>query len=191
MIANQFTGGVYRLQSGEKSILVDSDNNRLKADVYLHTTAGEDVLKSAEEGVANEIGFPGEYEIQGIEIMGVGVPEESDAKTLKTCYLITWEEMKFVFLGGIHNHPAPNVLEELDEPDVLFMNLGAKGFDAEAAAKIIKEMAPKLVFVGEGKPAAELAKLLGEKPDAEDKFVFKAKDLAVGKSRVVVLKENA
>src|ERR1700734_3126105 len=97
MVVTYFGNGSFRLQSGETSILLDPENNRLKADVILRTLVptGSDSEKTEE---SDAISFPGEYEIKGIEIIGFPIASESTEKFLKTAYAVIWEEMKFVFL---------------------------------------------------------------------------------------------
>ena len=49
MVINYFGNGCFRLQSGETSVLVNPDNNRLKADVTLKTlVAAERTRRRAE-----------------------------------------------------------------------------------------------------------------------------------------------
>src|SRR3989344_9257435 len=71
MIITYFGGGSFRVQSGETSLLVDSENNRLKADMSLRTTAPVDARISDE---ASNISLPGEYEVKGIEVKGIAIP---------------------------------------------------------------------------------------------------------------------
>ena len=48
MVINYFGNGCFRLQSGETSVLVNPENNRLKADVTLKTLTATEVDASAE-----------------------------------------------------------------------------------------------------------------------------------------------
>src|SRR5581483_7308820 len=101
MVINYFGNGCFRLQSGETSILLDPENNRLKADVVLKTlTATENPIPEELAGSV-VISFPGEYEAKEIEIIGFGIPAESGEKFLKTAYSILWEGMKIVALGHL------------------------------------------------------------------------------------------
>src|ERR1700722_12940684 len=102
MVINFFGNGCFRLQSGETSILLNPENNRLKADVILKTIAPTETELLTEVEESPTISFPGEYEVKGIEIVGFPIGNESTEKFLKTAYSIIWEEMKFVFLG----HPS-------------------------------------------------------------------------------------
>src|SRR3989344_8563487 len=103
MVINYFGDGCFRLQSGETSLLVDPNNNRLKADVVLKTLALPDNTSIE----INEVSFPGEYEFKDIHIQGWPVEKESTAKFLKTVYLVKWENFNFVFLGHISEGLEP------------------------------------------------------------------------------------
>lgn len=187
MVINYFGGGTYRLQSGEISLLVDPENNRLKADVVLKTLSPSDFDASGDIE-QSEISFPGEYEAKGIEISGIGVPEESNEKFLKTVYAVEWEEMKFVFLGSLSKTLPVDVVEKFEEPDVLFLPVGGGQFLLpEVAAKLSKQLEPNLIFPSFYKTPADFLKSMGQKVSAEEKFVFKKKDLAGEKNKVIIL----
>ncbi len=186
MVVNYFGGGSFKLQSGETSLLVDPESNRFKADVVLKTLAPADF--SAEAAAQNEISFPGEYEIKGVEVLGLSIPEESGEKFVKIAYLVKWEDMNFVFLGHISKTLQPSLIEKLNEPDVVFLPVGGGHFLApEVAAKLVKQLKPAIAIPTFYKSAADFLKATGQKVSAEEKFVFKKKDLAEGKNRVVVL----
>lgn len=187
MVINYFGGGAFKLQSGETSLLVDPESNRLKADVVLKTLAPAQFL--ADEATAqNEISFPGEYEIKGIEVLGLPVPEESSEKFVKTAYLVKWEEMKFAILGHISKPLSPGLLEKLDDPDIVLLPVGGGHFlEPEVAAKLVKQLEPAVAIPAFYKSPADFLKAMGQKVGAEEKFVFKKKDLAEEKNRIVVL----
>ncbi len=184
MIVNYFGEGSFRLQSGETVLLVNPANNRQKGDVTLRTlTLTNDAPLS---GI--EIAFPGEYEIKGIEIKGLLIEKESSEKFLKTAYAVTWEDMKFVFLGHLSKFPDPELIEAIEEPDVLFIPTGDAHFiGASEAAKLIKQLEPAIVVPAFYKNSAEFLKAMGQKGETEEKLVFKKKDLEGRKGRVVVL----
>lgn len=191
MVITYFGGGSYRLQSGETSLLVDPDNNRLKADVILKTLSSTEFDTSGDL-VQTEISFPGEYEVKSIEISGIGLAEESGEKFLKTAYIVEWEEMKLVFLGHISKMPSADIIEEMEEPEVLFVPVGGGHFLApEAAAKLAKQLEPAIILPTFYKTPSEFLKALGQKAEVEEKFVFKKKDLANEKNKVVVLESKA
>jgi len=188
MVITYFGGGSFRIQSGETSLLIDSENNRLKADLLLKSSAASD---SPISGGNTEISFAGEYEAKGIEIKGISVPEESTDKTVKTVYLVTWEEIKIAFLGDISKQPSAEIIEKLNEPDILFIPAGGGAFlEPEIAAKVAKILEPALVIPSFYKSPAEFLKAMGQKTEPQEKIVLKKKDLAGEKNKVAVLKSN-
>lgn len=188
MVLNYFGNGCFRLQSGDTSVLVDSDNNRLKADVVLKTLTATDGVTLAETAVGGVISFAGEYEIKGIEVLGFSVSGESTEKFIKTAYAVLWEEMKFVFLGHLSKPLDAAMMEEFSDPDVLFLPVGGGHFlEPEVAAKIAKQLEARVIVPSFYKSPDEFLKALGKKAEKMEKFVFKQKDIATDKGRPVVL----
>ena len=122
MVINYFGNGCFRLQSGDTSVLVNPENNRLKADVTLKTLTATEADAAVEPTDEIVFSFPGEYEEKEIEILGFPVAEESTDKFLKTTYAIFWEGMKFVFLGHLSKPMDATLMEEFSEPDVFTPN---------------------------------------------------------------------
>ncbi len=192
MVINYFGNGCFRLQSGDTSVLVNPENNRLKADVTLKTlTATVPDAAAAGDGEKGDevvISFAGEYEEKEIEILGFSVPEESTDKFLKTAYAVLWEGMKFVFLGHLSKPIDAALMEEFSEPDVLFLPVGGGHFlEPEVAAKIAKQLEARVVIPSFYKTPAEFLKASGKKGEEMEKFVFKQKDIAGDRGRVVIL----
>ena len=99
--------------------------------------------------------------------------------------------MKFAFLGHISKAPSADLIEKLEEPDVLFVPVGGGHFLApEAAAKVAKQLEPSIIFPTFVKSPAEFLKAMGQKSQAEEKFVFKKKDLVNEKNKVIVLESK-
>lgn len=188
MVINYFGNGSFKLQSGEMSLLLDPENNRFKADVVLRTLSPADA-KTDNSSPQKEISFPGEYEIKEVEILGVPVAEESSEKFLKTIYFVKWEGIKIAFFGHISKMPAPHLIDRIDEPDIVFLPVGGGHFlEAEFAAKLVKTLEPSFAIPTFYKNPSDFLKAMGQKTEAEEKLVFKKKDLLGGKTKVVVLK---
>mgnify|MGYP001614731931 FL=1 len=184
MVISYFGEGCFRLQSGDTSLLVDPVSNRLKADVTLKTLVPANVEGPAE----GEIVFPGEYEIKGMEIQGWPAALESTAKFVKTVYLVRWEEMSFVFLGHLSKALEPDAMESIGDPDVLFLPFDGEHFlSLEAASKIAKQLNPHFIIPSFSKKPAELLKSFGQKAEAQEKLVFKRKDLSGTRGKIVLL----
>jgi L-ascorbate metabolism protein UlaG (beta-lactamase superfamily) len=193
MVITYFGNGCFRLQSGEKSLLVNPENNRLKADITLKTltpiVAGEAAAGGDEGGLS--ISFPGEYEEKDIEVVGYGITGESTEKFVKTAYAVNWEGMKLAFLGHLSTPLDATLMEELAESDILFIPVGGGHFlEPEVAAKTAKQLEAKIIIPSFYKEAAPFLKALGTKGETMDKFVFKQKDIDADKGRVIVLSAN-
>ena len=184
MVIHYFGDGCFRLQNGDVSLLVNPASNRLKADVTLKTLTMTNVATP----LPDEISFPGEYEVKDIEIQGWPVTNESTDKFLKTVFLVTWDEMRFLFLGHLSKPLEAELVEEVGEPDVLFVPTGDPHFLPPAdAAKLVKQLEPSLVIPAFAKNANELVKAMGQKAEESSKLVFKKKDLAAKKRALVIL----
>jgi L-ascorbate metabolism protein UlaG (beta-lactamase superfamily) len=201
MVINYFGNGCFRLQSGDTSVLVNPENNRLKADVTLKTLTATSPDAAASNGAGTAdgdgkagdvvISFAGEYEEKEIEIVGFPIQEESTEKFLKTAYAAQWEGMKFVFLGHLSKPMDATLMEEFADPDVLFLPVGGGHFlEPEVAAKIAKQLEARIVIPSFYKDPAEFVKAFGKKAEDMDKFVFKQKDILADKGRVVILKAS-
>ncbi len=193
MVITYFGNGCFRLQSGETSVLINPENNRLKADVTLKTLIGtastEDAAVVGDDISGLAISFPGEYEEKDIGIMGYPVAGESTDKFIKTAYSVLWEGMKFVFLGHLSTPLDATLMEELADPDVLFLPVGGGHFlEPDVAAKIAKQLEARIVIPSFFKDATPFLKALGTKGEEMDKLVFKQKDIIENKGRAIVLR---
>ena len=192
VIINYFGGGCFRLQSGETSLLLDPENNRLKADLTLRTLTATDNVPNKSASGGEEFSFPGEYEVKGIEILGFSIQKESTEKFLKTAYVVIWEEIVFAFLGHISKLPDPELLDKLGEPDVLILPVGGGHFLADdAAAKLARQLEPSFVIPSFSKNPSSFLKAIGSKAERQEKLVFKKKDLGVGKMQVIALEAKS
>jgi len=190
MVLTRLGDGCFRLQSGETSILLNPDNNRFKGDIVLRTIVSAST-PLAEGQEVTLISFPGEYEIKGIEIVGFQIPAESTEKFVKTAYVVTWEEMKFVLLGHLSQPIDASLMEEFAEPDVLILPAAGGHFlEPNVAAKIAKQLEATVVIPSFVKDPADFLKALGKKAEVMDKFVFKKKDLMGEKQRPVILADS-
>lgn len=189
MIINYFGQNCFRLQSGEKSVLFDPINNRLKADIILRTIAPTNLVLPLPP---NEIAFAGEYEIFGIDIFGFQVDNESTNKFIKTIFEIFWDDLKIVNLGPIADIPQGEFLDDISGPDILFLPIGEKQLlKPEIAAKIVKTLEPKIIIPSfvDGN-TKEFLKILGQKVESQEKFVFKKKDIENKVKEVVLLRAD-
>jgi L-ascorbate metabolism protein UlaG (beta-lactamase superfamily) len=185
VISYQGEGG-FRFQNGNVSLLVDPPSNRLKADVVLRTTGSVDEMVTT----PGEIGLPGEYEVNGIEVSGLTIKGASKKDVLAIAYSVYWEGIHFGILGEIKEAPEAEVLDLINGSDVLIVPIGKKELSAEQAAKLIKQIEPSIAIPRQTDNAQELLKILEQKAEMQDKFVFKKKDIEGERGRVVILKSG-
>ncbi len=190
MVINYLGNGSFKLQSGEMSLLVNPENARFKADLILRTLASAELLGAQKDPAEqNDISFSGEYEVKGIEVLGIPVLEESTEKFIKTVYLVNWEEIKIALLGHVSRPLSAEIIDKLDEPDVLILPVGGGHFlEAAVAAKIAKQLEPSFIIPTFYKNPAEFLKAMGQKGEEVEKLVFKKKDLEETKDKVVMLR---
>lgn len=208
MVISFYGEGCFKIQSGEMVLLVDPINSqsgltqpRFKFDVSLKTLSLlENNETTKKDGEGFQIIGPGEYNIKEIDILGIGLANESTDKFIKSVFIAEMEGIKMCFLGHISEMPEADVMEQLEEIDILFIPVGGKPFiSQELAVKLIKQIEPKIVapsfykISGLKRPAGDLKIFLEEggykKTEQQDKLTIKKKDLAeIKKTEIVCLK---
>ncbi|MBI3495395.1 MBL fold metallo-hydrolase [Candidatus Berkelbacteria bacterium] len=84
---------------------------------------------------STQLAGPGEYEVGDCKVTGFP----------PSIYRIEAEELTIVYLDGIKEKPSDAMIEELSEPDALFIPVGG-GIGSEDAEKLIKLIDPKVVI---------------------------------------------
>ncbi|MDP2696161.1 MAG: MBL fold metallo-hydrolase [bacterium] len=195
MVITWYGEGCFKIQSSDTSILVDPLESssglmppRFKADLTLVTQSS---FANGDFPSMDIVG-PGEYEVKNIEVSGVML--EAD----KTAYILKAEDMRLGFLGHVANKALPPVAaEKIAGVDILFIPGGGSPYiDQETAAKLIKQIDPRIVVAsffkipGLKRKSNEVKDFLNEmdqKAEPQDRLTIKKKDLPV-KRQVVVLK---
>lgn len=205
MVINWYGEGCFKIQTGGLTLLTDPFESSIgltpprgKNDIVLKTLTPWPIKEGEADGQVVLGG--GEYEIQGINVRGFPVAKESSEKFFKTVYKVVAEEIRLGFLGHLSDELHPEAMQNLkDEVDILFVPAGGKPFiQQEAAAKIIKQLSPKIVVASFFKTPGlkrtssdwkSLADEMGQKPEAMEKLSVRKKEIAEQKgSKLVVLK---
>lgn len=218
MVITYYGLSCFKIQSGDTVLAVDPFSKesgltppRFEAHAVLSTHNHENhnnieaLSSKVEDEGAFKITGPGEYEFKGITVRGI--PSFHDAKNGKskgknTIYVIEWEGMKLVHLGDYGEKDLrSDVQEALGTPDIMFIPVGGAGgdtIDAEAAAKLLNQVEPRIIIPMHYKISGLKEKLdgvdifmkeMGEKAEPEDKFSIKKKDLPTAEqSKIVILK---
>lgn len=184
----------FLLESGGVRILIEPPQKesginppRLKSDILIQSNP-------AREGEAFVVNSPGEYEVKGINIMGI-----NDEKN--TIYNIEMDGIKITHLGFLNKILDEEKISLLDDPDVVLVPVGGlKGelLDAEEAMKIINNLEPSIVIPmlysikGLNIKRAPLSAFLKEseaKDSPQPKLTIKKKDLTEEETKIVILEK--
>lgn len=86
--------------------------------------------------------------------------------------------------------PPAEILENFNDPNIVFVPFGGNYLNQEDASKLVKQLEPAVVIPTFSVDEKLVSKAFGQNAVMQDKFVFKKKDLELGKMQVVLLKEN-
>ncbi|OGY60393.1 MAG: hypothetical protein A3B23_01795 [Candidatus Colwellbacteria bacterium RIFCSPLOWO2_01_FULL_48_10] len=171
-----------KCQVGDLSLLVDPDKVG-SADAVLYTAA-----KVPFETVPQNVVIgPGEYEISGIRVIGAGLERESDAKRIRTAYTAIVDGIRLCFLGLLGAEVSDDALDKLGETDILIVG-AASGMDVKKVVQLARQMEPKIIIPLSNHK--EFASELGQKPEKEEKWVGKLKDIETFNSKLIWLTEK-
>jgi L-ascorbate metabolism protein UlaG (beta-lactamase superfamily) len=184
MVITYHGEGCFKIQSGTLSVVVDPTSERLKPDVLIKTAVAYPAL----EPEGNTVIGPGEYELSGVAIRGVGLLQESNATLIKTVYRVELEDIALGFLGEMFQMPTPELLESLGDIDILFLPVGGKPYlDAEEAAKVVKQIEPTIAIPAYYKSPKAFLEEMGQSATPQDKLTLKKKDIIEAGNTVKVV----
>lgn len=93
---------------------------------------------------------PGEYEIAGAIIHGIGARAHMDeeGRTSAVIYTIEGDDVKVAIIGHIYPELSEEQLEQIGLIDVAIVPVGGNGYtlDGVGALKVIKQLEPKLII---------------------------------------------
>ncbi len=105
------------------------------------------------EGIGGEprpITGPGEYEISGVLVIGMPTfhdGEEGKGRGKNTIYLMTVDGVTIGHLGDLGHVLTAAQVEEIGNVDVLLLPVGGVStIDAATAAKVVRQLEPKVVI---------------------------------------------
>lgn len=191
----------FLLEAGGIRILIEPPSKesglavpRLKSDILISTKPLDN------ESEAFMINSPGEYEVKGVNILGIGDPSTSSGQ-VNVIYGIEIDEIKIAHLGFLNKEPDNEKLELLGEPDIIFVPVGGlknELLDAEAAMKLINKIEPKIaipmLYDTKGlkikrAPIADFIKESEAKESPVPKLNIKKKDLSEEETKIVILEK--
>ena len=93
---------------------------------------------------------PGEYEIGGVLIIGIGTfhdKEKGGSRGKNTVYLLGIDEVTICHLGDLGHMLTDEQVEEIDDVDILLLPVGGVStINAAAAAAVVRQIEPKIVI---------------------------------------------
>lgn len=189
MVITYHNDTCFRVASGKVSLIVDPPNDKFKSDLTLFTRS--EILASKDNKNGNIVIYGGgEYEVQ--EIMVQGIQANYDVKIGAACtmYSVLLENITMLFMGGITEMPPIELLEKIGDVDILFIPVGRGYLDPKNAAKLVKQIQPRITVPYPAKQAAAFLEEVGKKGEIADKLVLKKKDIIeMGeKTKIVCIK---
>jgi L-ascorbate metabolism protein UlaG (beta-lactamase superfamily) len=147
-----------RVRTKQATVLMDPyersaglDMGRPTADIV--TISHDHPMHGHVPGVKGDplvINGPGEYEVQGVQILGVATslrPAEEGAKPERNIvYLIEAEGLHVVQLGGIGVQPTAEDAEPLSNVDILILPIGEGTLEPEQAARTVRMLEPAIAI---------------------------------------------
>jgi len=134
----------------EGSLRVSGERERVSADIV--TVSHDGLGYNAVEAVGGELRAvtgPGEYEIKGVLITGVGTfrdAEHGKARGRNTVYLIELDDLRVCHLGHLGHVLETEQVDEIGTVDVLFVPAGGQDTISSAqVSEVISQLEPSVV----------------------------------------------
>ncbi len=149
----QFYGANCVVISGKQIRLIVDDNlaglgaksMSREGDIALFTHAASKPNSQAKIAIDE----PGEYEVSGVSVYGIGARAHMDEEGQKTAtmYKLIIDDTSILITGHIYPELSDDQLEAIGMVDVMFVPVGGNGYtlDGIGALKLIKKVEPKLV----------------------------------------------
>ncbi len=188
MVITRQGDGYFKLQSGERAVLIDPDNQRSYKGSLLIVATMRPPQTGPEDGGPFFVDGQGEYDVSEIRIEGRTAEHEGE-EVEKTAYRIVFDDITIGILGPVKKEPDPKVVEILQDCDILVLPGGEKPYlNASAIAKVVRQTEPGIVIPSFVKDPKELLKELGqENSKPEEKLTLKKKDISPKAMTVVWL----
>ncbi len=212
MVITWYGQSCFKIQSGDTVLITDPFDKAVgltppRGQVNVVTISHGHYDHNNIESLASANPFivegPGEYEVKGINILGVQSfhdSKEGKERGNNTVYIIEMEGIKICHLGDIGQLKLTNEqLEAIDGIDILMVPVGGiYTVNGEEAPDIINQIEPKIVIPMHYKIAGLAIKLDGveeflkemgvAKKEAVEKLTIKKKELPEEDTEVVVMR---
>ena len=190
----------FLIESGGTRILIEPPQKesginppRLKSDILIYSKSrGNAAAFNESAGETFIIDTAGEYEIKGINILGIN----SDDNIL---YSIKIDDIKIAHLGFLNKELDNDQLTLLDDPDIILIPVGGSEIlDAEKAMGVISQVEPRVaipMLYGikylkiKRAPLKDFLKESEAKDAPQPKLTIKKKDLTEEETKIVILEK--
>ncbi|KKS43841.1 hypothetical protein A2127_00385 [Candidatus Jorgensenbacteria bacterium GWC1_48_12] len=190
----------FLIESGGTRILIEPPQKesginppRLKSDILIYSKSrGNAAAFNESAGETFIIDTAGEYEIKGINILGIN----SDDNIL---YSIKIDDIKIAHLGFLNKELDNDQLTLLDDPDIILIPVGGSEIlDAEKAMGVISQVEPRVAIpmlygIKDLKikraPLKDFLKESEAKDAPQPKLTIKKKDLTEEETKIVILEK--
>ncbi len=191
----------FLLESGGVRILIEPpqkesgiNSPRLKSDILIYSKSrnSEGSPFNGPETGTFVIDSPGEYEIKGINVLGIANEEN-------TLYSIEIEGIKIAHLGFLGKDLDDGKMALINDPNIVLVPVGnGPVLDAEKAMKLINKIEPSVAIPmlydvkGLKIKRAPLSVFLKEseaKESSQPKLTIKKKDLIEEETKIVILEK--
>lgn len=198
----------FRLRGRDVTLITDpfvpaEGSLRVTADIVTvsHDQEGHNGA-AAVDGTPRVVRGPGEYEIKGVLITGVGTFHDAEGGKLRgrnTVYMIDMDDLRICHLGDLGHLLSADRVEEIGTIDVLFVPAGGPHVISPAqAAEVISQLEPTLVVPMDwtdesGQPTGALEKFcheMGLKEVEQQPRLTVSKGSLPGETQVVVLESR-
>ncbi|PID51730.1 MAG: hypothetical protein CR954_00300 [Candidatus Moraniibacteriota bacterium] len=135
---------------------------------------------------------PGEYAVQGINIVGRDVSADiygGEKRGNTIVFVLDIEDMKVVYLAGIGVEPHADIIDLIGNPDIVFLPVGdSDGIDGKTAETLARKIEAKIIIpiqyktkkctVKTLKDTGDFCSQIGNCPKkSEEKFIVKKADI--------------
>jgi L-ascorbate metabolism protein UlaG (beta-lactamase superfamily) len=149
-----FGGNCIKVTTRKFSVVIDDNLSQLGLktitkpnDISLRTNPS---LIPEHKGAMFSAEMPGEYEISGAIIRGIGARAHMDEEGKKSAviYTLEAEDSRVCVLGHVYPELSEQQLENIGMVDVVLVPVGGNGYtlDGIGALKIIKQIEPKYII---------------------------------------------
>lgn len=193
LVTDPFAPGVTSRPLRAKADIVTVSHSESEAHNHVAALSGEPFV----------IDSPGEFEVKGIYVQGIGSGSRQEAvgSTTTTLFTFDCEGLRLAHLGGIRSVPQGDTLEKIDGVDVLFLPVGGgPTLDPDVAMRVVNAIEPRVVvpmhFFFEGlklqskllSASAFLREIGASKVEPVERASLKKRDLNEEETTVLLLK---